>query len=554
MKLPSLFTRSESSDTTPALDVRPAGSTVVDPTRLRKAGRRAYVAPSKRGYSMAGGGHASYIDLPAEYRGSSRQICGLFPFSSGAGSPLAGVPLGSNLLTGNIVGLDHFTAYQRGLIPNPSVYFMSNPSLGKSTLVGKIVIGLDAFGVLSMTLGDVKGEHVLRTRMMGGQVIRLGNDRGYLNPLDSGIATRAAERLTGDLRKEVLAEAHYHRKSLLTALLTVGRGTTITEEETIVLDKALRILFDKFDGVPLVKDLSQVIADRPEAIRNAVLDRGDDGRYADSTDSLRKSLNGIADGSTIGGMFSKHTTARLDINRSSVFDLSAIDDTLPEQQAAAMLASWSTGFAAVKVSQVLADAGLEPRRNYNIVLDELWRALRIGRGIVDRADSLTRLNRHQGVGQMMISHTLKDFDAVADAADRKKAQGFAERCAMIVMGGLNRSEMAAVQDLRNMTRAERQRIISWSDVKNTTSRGGEQAPFGRGKFLIKLGQGPGIPVETRLTSIEDRVADTNKRWDRLRKEGLTPEEIEKQLGITDEDVNGDGANDGQNEETRDEAA
>ena len=146
MKLPSLFTRSGSSDTTPALDVRTAGSTAVDPTRLRKAGRRAYVAPSKRGYSMAGGGHASYIDLPAEYRGSSRQICGLFPFSSGAGSPLAGVPLGSNLLTGNIVGLDHFTAYQRGLIPNPSVYFMSNPSLGKSTLVGKIVIGLDAFG------------------------------------------------------------------------------------------------------------------------------------------------------------------------------------------------------------------------------------------------------------------------------------------------------------------------------------------------------------------------------------------------------------------------
>ncbi len=84
-----------------------------------------------------------------------------------------------------------------------------------------------------------------------------------------------------------------------------------------------------------------------------------------------------------------------------------------------------------------------------------------------------------------------------------------------------------------MTRAERQRIISWSDVKNTTSRGGKQIPFGRGKFLIKLGQGPGIPVETRLTAIEDRVADTNQRWEQLRKQGLTPEEIEGQLGITD---------------------
>jgi hypothetical protein len=531
MKLSSLFSKND--------DAMEAGEhQLSNLERIRKAGRRAYIAPSKRGYSIPGGGHASYIDLPTEYRGSSRQVCGLFPFSSGAGSPLAGVPLGSNLLTGNIVGMDHFTAYKRGMIPNPSVYFMSNPALGKSTLVGKIMMGLDAFGVLSMTLGDVKGEHVLWTRMMGGKVIRLGNDRGYLNPLDSALAEWAAARLVGDLRKEVLAEAHYHRKSLLTALLTVARGSSISEEETIVLDKALRILFDRFDGVPLVKDLSQVIAERPEAIRNAVLDRGEDDRYADSTDALRKSLNGIADGSTIGGMFSQHTRKQdqLDITRSCVFDLSSIDDTLPEQQAAAMLASWSTGFATVKIAQVLADAGLEPRRNYNVVLDELWRALRVGRGIVDRADSLTRLNRHQGVGQMMISHTLKDFDAVADEADRKKAQGFAERCAMIVMGGLGRSEMDAVQNLRNMTRAERQRIVSWSDVKNTTSRGGKQVPFGRGKFLIKLGQGPGIPVETRLTSIEDKVADTNQRWEELRKQGLTPEEIEGQLGITDADA------------------
>ncbi|MEJ1116775.1 ATP/GTP-binding protein [Paenarthrobacter sp. CCNWLY172] len=530
MNFRSLFTKNDD-----ALEVAPQ---LPDVERIRKAGRRAYIAPSKRGYAVPGGGHASYIDLPAEYRGSSRQVCGLYPFSSGAGSPLAGVPLGSNLLTGNIVGLDHFTAYQRGLIPNPSAYFMSNPALGKSTLVGKIMMGLDAFGVLSMTLGDVKGEHVLRTRMMGGKVIRLGNDRGYLNVLDSHIAMRAAERLTGGARQEVLTEAHYHRKSLLMALLTIARGSSITEEETIVLDKALRILFDRFDGVPLIKDLAQVIADRPEAIRNAVLDRGEDERYANSTDALQKSLNGIADGSTIGGMFSRHTRKedQMDITRSCVFDLSAIDDTLPEQQAAAMLASWSTGFAAVKVSQVLADAGLEPRRNYNIVLDELWRALRIGRGIVDRADSLTRLNRHQGIGQMMISHTLKDFDAVADEADRKKAQGFAERCSMIVMGGLGRSEMDAVQNLRNMTRAERQRIVSWSDSKKITSRGGKQAPYGRGKFLIKLGQGPGIPVETRLTSVEDRVADTNQRWEALRKEGLTPEEIERQLGITDADV------------------
>ena len=40
----------------------------------------------------------------------------------------------------------------------------------------------------------------------------------------------------------------------------------------------------------------------------------------------------------------------------------------------------SYGFGAINIANVLADAGLEPRRHYFIVLDELWRALRAGRG------------------------------------------------------------------------------------------------------------------------------------------------------------------------------
>ncbi|MDJ0322091.1 ATP/GTP-binding protein, partial [Pseudarthrobacter sp. PS3-L1] len=221
---------------------------------------------------------------------------------------------------------------------------------------------------------------------------------------------------------------------------------------------------------------------------------------------------------------------RFDLTRSCVFDLSAISDTLPAQQAAGMLASWSTGFASVKVAHILADAGLEPRRNYNVVLDELWRALRIGRGIVDRADSLTRLNRHQGIGQMMISHTLKDFDAVTDEADRKKAQGFASRCAVMVMGGLDKEELDKVHEIRSLTREERKHLMSWGDAKKiTTQRRGNQAPFGRGKFLLKLGNSPGIPVQTRLTEIEQKFADTNQRWDKLRQSGVDAADIEAQI-------------------------
>ncbi|WP_052207165.1 hypothetical protein [Sinomonas humi] len=501
------------------------------PPFARPAPRSRHYGPARRGYLTPGGGYANLIDIPNEFRGSSRQVCGLWPFASGTGAPLAGAPLGQHLLTGQVVGLDHITAFEEGLIPNPSVYFMSNPALGKSTAVGKMCLWLAYRGVATMVLGDVKGEHVLRTRTMGGKVNRLGNGRGYLNPLDPGASARAAQRLAGSLRQEVVRGAHEQRKALLLALITVSRELRPTEQEDLILGRALEILAEKHDGVPLVRDLDRLIADAPEDLRSVVLDRGEMDRYLDATDALRTSLIGIATGSgPLGDMFSKPTTEALDMGRSVVFDLSALPDTQPQKQAAGLLACWSVGFEAVNTAQVLADAGLEPRRNYNIVLDEFWRALRVGRGIVDKADSLTRLNRNDGVGQMMVSHTLKDFDAVADAADRAKAKGFVERCAMVVLGGLGAKELSEVEHFRRLTRQEKRRVESWADAKKiTTTQHGRTAPYGRGKFLIKLGQAPGIPVQMRLTSVEDEISDTNTRWENLRKQGASTEEIEREI-------------------------
>ncbi|WP_431030934.1 ATP/GTP-binding protein [Plantibacter sp. RU18] len=475
---------------------------------------RTYIAPTSRGYKRPGAGYAAHIESAPEWRGTSRQVCGLWPFAAGSGSPLAGVPLGTNQLTGNVVGIDPITAFKRGIIANPSCYFMSLPALGKSSVVGKMMLGMNAHGVIPMTLGDVKGEHVARTLAMGGQSIPLGNGRGFLNPLDPGASAKAAARLTGTLREEVLEEAHSHRQAILESLITVSRSTPPTEGEVSVLDQALRILFDRFDGVPLIKDLVDVIASRPQELSAIVLDRGDENRYLDATDELRRSLGGLVSGGRLGTMFSRHTTEEMDFTRPSVFDLSGIGDTLPAQQAAGLLASWSAGFAGVKIAQILADAGLEPRRNYVVVLDEFWRALRVGRGIVDRADSLTRLNRHEGIGQLMVSHTLRDFDTVENEADRKKAQSFAERSGMIIMGGLPKSEMESVARIREMTNAERARIVSWGDSKKITSNStGEAVPYGRGKFLVKLGNAPGIPITTRMTEIEKRLGNTNLRWD-----------------------------------------
>jgi hypothetical protein len=212
-----------------------------------------------------------------------------------------------------------------------------------------------------------------------------------------------------------------------------------------------------------------------------------------------------------------------------VFDVSSIDETETDLQAAILLACWSYGFGTVNVANALADAGLEPRRNYFVVLDELWRALRAGKGMVDRVDALTRLNRSVGVGQIMISHTMSDLLALPAEEDRMKARGFVERSGMVICGGLPASEMPLLTAAIPLSRQEQQKLISWQDPPAWDSRGLDVEPPGRGKFLIKVGGRPGIPVLVGLTSLEqgpDGVNDTEGKWHE------TPETLLEQRPLT----------------------
>jgi hypothetical protein len=47
-----------------------------------------------RGYAGRGLGRASYVEAPREYRGTTVQVCGLFPWTVGSGAPTVGTPLG----------------------------------------------------------------------------------------------------------------------------------------------------------------------------------------------------------------------------------------------------------------------------------------------------------------------------------------------------------------------------------------------------------------------------------------------------------------------------
>ncbi|MFB8764034.1 ATP/GTP-binding protein [Nocardiopsis alba] len=470
--------------------------------------------PGPRGWAGRGGGMATMVQMADEWRATTVQACGLWPFSVGTGTPMVGVPIGRNLQSGATLCCDPISWFQRAkLISNPSAFVLGKPGLGKSTIVRRMATGLAGNGVQPLVLGDLKPDYVDLIEALGGQVISLGRGRGHLNILDPGEASAAAQRLTGKARSQVIADAHGRRHTMVSALLTIMRAQPPTDREETILDRALKVLDDRHKGVPVLADLLQVIQDAPDEVRHVALDRGSLDRYREITEGLEASLIGLVGGGRLGETFAHPTTTPMHRDRPVVFDVSSIDDSETDLQAAVLLACWSAGFGTVNVAHALADAGLEPRRHYFVILDELWRALRAGKGMVDRVDALTRLNRQRGVGMAMVSHTMSDLMSLPAEEDRAKAKGFVERSGMVICGGLPSAEMPMLNTALPFSRAEQRMLIGWQDPPAWDSAtGAEAAPPGRGKFLVKVGGRPGIPVQLQLTSVEMGINDTNKLW------------------------------------------
>lgn len=483
------------------------------------------VVPSGRGWPGRGRGYSTYIQAPKEWRGTSVQVCGLWPFAVGSGTPMVGVPLGRHIETDATLCCDPISWFQRAkLISNPSAFVLGKPGLGKSSLVARMAVGLAGYGVMPLVLGDLKPDYVELIQALGGQVITLGRGRGHLNILDPGEALEAAARLraAGHHQEagQVLADAHGRRHTMVSALLTILRKQPPTDREETIIDRALKWVDDNFVGIPVLGDLLRVIQQGPMEVRQAALDRGSDERYREITENLEASLIGLVGGGRLGETFAHQTTNPMRRDRPVVYDVSAIDDSDGDLQAATLLACWSAGFGTVNVANVLADAGLEPRRHYFVVLDELWRALRAGRGMVDRVDALTRLNRQRGVGMAMISHTMSDLLALPTEEDRMKAKGFVERSGMVICGGLPSAEMPLLTSAVPLSNAEQNMLIGWQNPPAWDSVLSKEAePPGRGKFLVKVGGRPGIPVNVQLTQVELQLHDTNRLWNQQSRVG-----------------------------------
>lgn len=488
--------------------------------------------PGDRGWVVRGSGQTAVVQSALEWRGTTRQICGMWPFAGGSSLPPIGAPLGTHLLTGATVSADPMSWFVGQIINVPSGFVLGRPSVGKSTLVRRMLAFLDWSGVIPMILADLKPDYrYLVEREMGGKMVPVGEVTtsddgrttvGHINPLDLlGHFGNLAE-LDYRVRAWAVDKLLSQQINVLQGILEIAnQGHPLTGQEVSVLAGALRILQIGEDRQPLpgpaptIRDVLAVLsAKQPEGSLKAKLLVEKDEEFHAETRNLRILLTALLEGGQFGAVFDG-PTQHLDLDRPGGFDVSAIDDEDHAKQAAVQLACWSYGVTSIALKTRMADLGLAPRKRYMLVMDELWRLLRASNTLVYRVDKLTRINREMGVGQVMITHTMDDLKLGSEELTRI-AWGFVGRSSMVFCGGLVGGEFGNLEEVFALSRREKAMITDWAAEGGFDPASGKgTGPRGRGKFLMKLGKEPGIPYQVNLTDRERRSSDTNRRWDEL---------------------------------------
>jgi hypothetical protein len=438
------------------------------------------------------------------YAGTSSQLCGLFPFALSSGTAVRGVPIGRHLLTAEPVGLDPAEWLRQGLVSNTGVWVQGQPGIGKSAIIKRMITGLVAFGGVAVVPGDVKGEYTSLVEALGGGVWRVGRGLHALNPLDAGPLRAELAASVGADRERLAETVRVRRLSLLEALVSIVRRGDVDVTERRLLGAALDTAVSASSEEPLVPDVLRALSAGGEQLRTIVAAE-DDTDYRRAVRELVNTLALLCDG-TLRGIFDRPSTITSDLSTPALsLDLSALGEEDDDALAAAMLCSWAWSTAVIDGARETDQQGGR-RRSVAVVQDELWRALRVAPGLVERSDRITRLNRHRGVISFQVTHSLDDLEALATASDRAKARGMVARNATLVLGGMPEQELDALRRITPLSEGEAALVTSWA--ASPTWVGGALHP-GRGKYLIKSGERIGLPVSLRLTPGEQVLYDTD---------------------------------------------
>lgn len=464
------------------------------------------IAP-KRGWPGPAAGRAGHVERGHRYLGTTTQLAGLYPWMQASGLPAEGVPLGPNLFTRQMTAIDP-AGWVGRLTTNPGIWIQGQPGVGKSAVAKRLCMGYASYGYQLMVPGDVKGEYVSLVEHLGGQVVRIGRGLDKINPLDSGPLGRHMHRLSSADQTRLRSEITGRRLEFLNGLLAspYGLGRRPNALESGVLSQALRVVADRSTVDPTIPDLVTLLRNPPQEVRDRIMVH-DQEQYVSMSRELIAAVTNLCDG-PLSGLFDGPTTTPLDLDSPAVaVDLRNLLTAGDQVVATGLLATWSYSYAAVDTARAFGAAD----RPLILPLDEMWRALRAGPGMVGALDSMTRLNRSKGEISIMITHSLRDLEALPTEEDRAKAAGLMERCDTLLLAAMSQAELKLVSAQRQLTDRERELVASWASPGSTGADNPHLLHPGRGKYLARIGAGEliGDAFQLQLSPLELELYNTD---------------------------------------------
>jgi type IV secretory pathway VirB4 component len=356
------------------------------------------------------------------HRASSATLAGAYPFLAPA-SCRAGIPIGTDALTGEAFCFDPWQLYVDGVLTNPNVALAGAIGSGKSALAKSLAVRGIAAGRRAYVPGDPKGEWAAVAERVGGVVLRLGPGLpARLNPLDP----------TGD-------DASGSRARVVAAISETLLERPLRPGEHSAIGAALRSAPRDVGGVIVALVEPDPAITREDGV--AAADRAADGR--DVVHALRRLTRG-----DLAGMFDEPCSVRLDATAPMVVvDLSALagDDT------------------AVAVAMTCASAWLETALTRSgdaagrwVIHDEAWRLLRVP-ALVRRMQAQWKLARAHGIANLLVLHRLSDLDAVGAAGSetRALAAGLLADCSTRVVYRQETDQLGATAEVLGLSGTER---------------------------------------------------------------------------------------------------
>lgn len=471
---------------------------------------------SPRGLTGFGGGRWGSVPQPPAWYATSAQLPGIYPFAAGTSRPNVGSPLGRDMNVGTAVCGDMKTWYDAGLISASSMMLFGLNGNGKSSFAQRMMYSMAARGIAPAIFDPIKNEHGAAVAAMGGNVISIGTDSVQkINLLDLGALGDAAKRVGGtvgaDMRRQAIAKVI----DLVALVVQISRGEPMRDSEDAALAALIRSVIDR-SAEPWLGDVLAAFDSPPPEVLAATVCTNPE-QFREEYRMLHRSLGALLSGS-MGALVGNRGSFRLEVGNPGgfCFDTSSIPESNTKLLSAAMLATWTIGFATI-------DAHYELSRHdpsiywggYFAVQDEFWYPMRACEGIIDRVDRLGRTNRGLGVSELKITHSPKDFLSLPNEKDRATAKGFTERSPLLGLMALSRDDLNDLSSIQPLNEREIDTVAGFNTPPSwkaaVDAQGRRLPPPGAGKILLKVNGRVGIPVQMTLTDIERDNHPTDAR-------------------------------------------